>query len=128
VGRLVAIRKEGSDDPAVILGRSPPAPARPTPGKTTSMSVTGRWKIIEAVPARKLLTEFDFQKPGKSHGIEEFTLRPEGDGTLVIWTIRGRTTFVTNVMMGGWFVDTDARIGKEFEAGLADLKNSAETP
>lgn len=88
----------------------------------------GKMEIIEAIPARKLLIKLEFQKPGRSRSIEEFTLRPEGDRTLVVWEIRGRNTFVTNVMMGGWFLDMDARIGKEFEAGLADLKNAAEAP
>lgn len=88
----------------------------------------GRMEIIEAIPARKVLIKLEFQKPGGSRSIEEFTLRPEGDRTLLVWEIRGRNTFVTNVMMGGWFLDMDARIGKEFEAGLANLKNAAEAP
>lgn len=88
----------------------------------------GKMEIIEAVPPRKLMIKLEFQKPGRSQSIEEFTLQPEGEGTLVVWKIHGRNTFVTNVMMGGWFFDMDARIGKEFEAGLANLKKAAETP
>ena len=84
----------------------------------------GRMEILEATPPNKVLIKLDFLKPFEAHNMAEFTLEPKGDTTLATWAIYGPSTFVTKVM--GLFIDMDSMIGKDFEAGLADLKAAAE--
>jgi hypothetical protein len=83
----------------------------------------GRMEIIEDTPAR-IVAKLDFIRPFEAHNIAEFVLRPEGDATRVTWSMRGLSPFVAKVM--GLFVNMDRMIGKDFEAGLANLKAAAE--
>ena len=80
----------------------------------------GRMEIIESTPASKVGIQLDFIKPFEGHNIAEFTLAPQGDTTQVTWVMHGPTPFVSKVMQV--FVSMDAMIGKDFEAGLANLK------
>jgi hypothetical protein len=84
----------------------------------------GRMEILEATQPSKVLIKLDFLKPFEAHNMAEFTLEPKGDTTLATWAIYGPSVFVTKVM--GLFIDMDSMIGKDFEAGLADLKTAAE--
>ena len=84
----------------------------------------GRMEILEATAPGKVLIKLDFLKPFDAHNRAEFTLEPKGDTTLATWAIYGPSAFVTKVM--GLFIDMDSMIGKDFEAGLADLKAAAE--
>jgi len=84
----------------------------------------GRMEILEAQPSNKVLIKLDFIKPFEAHNMAEFTLEPKGDTTQATWAIYGPSAFVTKVM--GLFFDMDTMIGKDFEAGLADLKAAAE--
>ena len=84
----------------------------------------GRMEVLDATPSNKVLIKLDFLKPFEAHNTAEFTLAPKGDTTLVTWAIYGPSAFVTKVM--GLFFDMDKMIGKDFEAGLADLKIAAE--
>ena len=86
----------------------------------------GRMEILEATPPGKVVIKLDFLKPFEAHNTAEFTLAPKGDTTLATWAIYGPSAFVTKVM--GLFLDMDKMIGKDFEAGLADLKAAAERP
>ena len=84
----------------------------------------GHMEILEASPSKKVLIKLDFIKPFEAHNIAEFTLEPKGDTTLVTWAIYGPSAYITKVM--GLFFNMDTMIGKDFEAGLADLKTTAE--
>ena len=84
----------------------------------------GRMEITESVPASKVGIKLDFIKPFEGHNLTEFTLVPQGDSTLVTWSMRGPTPFVSKLMQV--FVNLDAMIGKDFESGLANLKALAE--
>jgi hypothetical protein len=84
----------------------------------------GRMEVLEATAPGKVLIKLDFLKPFEAHNRAEFTLEPKGDMTLATWAIYGPSAFVTKVM--GLFIDMDSMIGKDFEAGLADLKAAAE--
>jgi len=84
----------------------------------------GRMEIVEAAPPNKVLIKLDFLKPFEAHNTAEFTLEPKGEGTLVTWAIYGPSAYVTKVM--GLFFNIDTMIGRDFEAGLADLKTAAE--
>ena len=49
---------------------------------------------------------------------------PQGEATEVSWTMRGASPFVARLI--GVVFDMDAMIGRDFAAGLADLKALAE--
>jgi uncharacterized protein YndB with AHSA1/START domain len=84
----------------------------------------GRMEILESSPSKKLLIKLDFIKPFEGHNTAEYTLVPSGDTTQVTWAMYGPSTYVTKLM--GVFVSMDSMIGKDFEAGLANLKAAAE--
>ena len=77
------------------------------------------------MPASKVGIKLDFIKPFEGHNITEFTFVPQGDETLVTWSMRGPTPFVSKLMQV--FVNLDTMIGKDFESGLDNLKALAET-
>ena len=80
----------------------------------------GRMEIIEADPPAKIAIQLDFLRPLETRNTAEFTLRPDGDATTVTWAMFGPSPYVSKVI--GIFVDMDGMIGKDFEAGLANLK------
>ena len=86
----------------------------------------GRMEILKAAPASKVDIKLDFIKPFEGHNVAEFTLTPQGENTEVVWVMHGPAPFVTKLM--GVFVSMDSMIGKDFEAGLANMKAAAEKP
>jgi len=84
----------------------------------------GRMEITDSSPPLKDTIKLDFFKPFEGHNIAEFTLEPKGDVTNVSWVMYGPVPFISKVMQV--FVDMDNMIGKDFEAGLANLKAMAE--
>ncbi len=85
---------------------------------------TGRMEIIEALEPSKIVLKLDFLKPFEAHNFADFTLAPRGDTTDVTWVMRGPSPFISKLM--GVFVSIDKMVGKDFEAGLANLKAAAE--
>ncbi len=84
----------------------------------------GRMEIKEATAPSKIGIQLDFIRPFEGHNITDFTLAPRGDSTEVTWLMHGPSPFVSKLM--GLFVNMDTMIGKDFEAGLANLKVAAE--
>ena len=84
----------------------------------------GRMEVLKAAPASKVDIKLDFIKPFEGHNITEFTLTPQGENTQVDWVMHGPAPFVSKLM--GVFVSMDSMIGKDFEAGLANMKSAAE--
>ena len=87
----------------------------------------GRMEITEmrAGPELGLIAiKLDFLKPFKANNLAEFTLKPTDAGTDVTWAMFGPSLFISKLM--GVFINFDAMVGKDFEAGLAALKRNAE--
>ena len=84
----------------------------------------GRMEIRESVPASKIVIKLDFIKPFEGHNTAEYTLAPKGDSTDVTWAMYGPTPFISKLVQV--FFSMDSMIGKDFEAGLANLKALAE--
>lgn len=84
----------------------------------------GRMEISEAPAPDNVLIKLDFLKPFEGHNVAEFKLVPHGDTTQVTWTMRGPMPFVAKIM--SMFFNMDQMIGKDFEAGLANMKAVAE--
>lgn len=85
----------------------------------------GRMEITETSPPSKVTFKLDFIKPFEGHNIAEIMLDANGDATNVTWAIYGPSPFLSKVM--SLFCRMDGKIGKEFEAGLANLKAITET-
>jgi uncharacterized protein YndB with AHSA1/START domain len=80
----------------------------------------GRMEIAEAVPGQSLTLRLDFRRPFEATNTVEYKLEPNGTATRVSWDMHGPMPFISKVMCV--FVDLDKMIGKDFEAGLANLK------
>ena len=85
----------------------------------------GRMEILSAQPTATSI-KLDFLQPFESHNHSNFLLQPEGNVTRVTWTMDGPNTFMSKLM--SVFVSMDKMIGKDFEAGLGNLKSAAERP
>ena len=86
---------------------------------------TGSLEIIGQQPGRAVRMRLDFVKPFEAHNQAEFTLQPTPDGaTEVSWRMHGPANFMSKVM--GVFMDMDKMVGRDFEAGLQNLRQIAE--
>lgn len=84
----------------------------------------GRMEIVESAPSSKVAIQLDFIEPFEGHNMAEFTLQPQGGATQVTWAMHGPSPYVARLM--GIFFNMDRMIGKDFEAGLANLKAATE--
>lgn len=84
----------------------------------------GRMEIAEAVTPSSITIKLDFVQPFEAHNIVDFTLTPLADATTVTWAMRGDTPYFAKIIHV--FIDMDSMVGKDFEAGLANLKAIAE--
>jgi uncharacterized protein YndB with AHSA1/START domain len=85
---------------------------------------TGRMEILEVSAPSKIVIKLDFFKPFEAHNTAEFTMLPQGDATSLTWLMHGPAPFMSKVMQV--FMNMDKMIGKDFEAGLANLKKLTE--
>ena len=85
---------------------------------------SGRMEILDTSVPSKILIKLDFFKPFEGHNTAEFTMLPQGDATLLTWTMHGPAVFMSKVMQV--FMNLDHMIGKDFEVGLANLKKLTE--
>jgi hypothetical protein len=83
----------------------------------------GRMEIAAASPS-KVAIDLRFLKPFRAHNLAEFRLEPQDGATKVTWAMDGKIPFAAKVMHT--IFNMDRMIGKDFEAGLANLKNVAE--
>ena len=84
----------------------------------------GRMEITESVPSSKIIIKLDFIKPFSANNMTEFLVDGQGGSTNVSWTMTGKRPFMFKVM--SIFMDFDKMVGKDFEAGLANMKAIAE--
>jgi hypothetical protein len=84
----------------------------------------GRIEIIDAAAPSRVTIKLDMIKPMEGHNVVNFTLEPRGGATQLTWAMRGSYAYIAKLM--GLFCDMDKMIGKDFEAGLANLKALAE--
>lgn len=84
----------------------------------------GTMTIVESRENEFVSMRLDFVRPFEDTGMSEFTFKPEGDKTTVVWAMHGRQPFMGKLMC--LFMDMDAMLGTEFEKGLASLRKIAE--
>ncbi|CDX38158.1 conserved exported hypothetical protein [Mesorhizobium sp. SOD10] len=84
----------------------------------------GRMEITNSVPSSQVALKLDFEKPFRANNTVNFSLSPSREGTTVTWAMRGARPFIAKLM--GLFMNFDALIGRDFEAGLDNLRRLAE--
>ncbi len=85
----------------------------------------GSQTILESHPPSHILMQLDFTKPFTATDMAEFTFKPQGEGTQVIWTMYGTNNFMAKAM--SLVMDCDKMVGGQFEQGLASLKSVVES-
>jgi uncharacterized protein YndB with AHSA1/START domain len=85
----------------------------------------GRMVITESRPNELVRFRLEFLKPFKGTNAAEFTFKPQGNNTLVTWTMSGKNNFITKAV--GLFMDCDKMVGSQFEQGLASMKSIVES-
>ena len=86
----------------------------------------GQMTITESQPNR-LGLDLQFLKPFKANNTTVFAFAPsgnDGNSTELTWTMTGPKTFMSKIM--GIFMSMDKLVGKDFEKGLASLKQVCE--
>jgi Polyketide cyclase / dehydrase and lipid transport len=85
---------------------------------------TGRMEALESIPSAKIIIKLDFLKPFEAHNTAEFNVSSAGNVTDVTWAMYGAQPYMMKVM--GLMCSMDKMVGKDFETGLANLKQLAE--
>lgn len=85
---------------------------------------SGSMEITAATPPSSLAIDLNFLKPFKAHNLTEFTFIPATSGTEVAWVMSGSLNLMMKVFH--IFMDMDKVVGKDFEQGLANLKQLSE--
>jgi hypothetical protein len=66
----------------------------------------------------------EFLKPFAATNTTEFTFKPQGDQTAVVWTMTGKHNFMGKAFC--MFMNMDKMVGADFEKGLAGMKSAVE--
>ncbi|MEM1418364.1 MAG: SRPBCC family protein [Myxococcota bacterium] len=80
----------------------------------------GSMTIRESDAPGRVVIDLAFLKPFKSQSVATFRIEPEGEGSVVRWTMEAKHTFLSRVF--SLFASFDKMIGKDFEKGLGQLK------
>jgi uncharacterized protein YndB with AHSA1/START domain len=85
----------------------------------------GQATITASVPNELVALRLEFFEPMRATDDVRFVFEPSGGGTRVAWEMDGRNGFVGKAL--SVFFDVDEMVGGSFEAGLAAMKQVAET-
>ena len=85
---------------------------------------SGRMEILDASAPSKIQIKLDFFTPFEGHNTAEFTMLPQGDGTILTWLMYGPAPLMAKIMHV--FMNIDNMVGRDFEIGLANLKKLTE--
>lgn len=105
--------------------------AGPEEGKDAAMSWDGNFQvgkgtmtITESQSPSTVKFHLDFEKPMKGTNTAEFMFVPQGDETVVTWSMIGNRNFVAKAM--SLVFNCEKIVGGNFEQGLASLKQIVE--
>lgn len=80
----------------------------------------GSMTIVESRPNELIRIQLDFVKPFEDTAMTEFTFKPQGDQTVVTWSMSGQNKFIGKAFC--LFMNMDKMIGEKYEQGLANMK------
>ncbi|QDE71065.1 MULTISPECIES: SRPBCC family protein [Myxococcus] len=83
----------------------------------------GRMTITDSKANEQVTIKLEFIKPFAATNTSTFAFSAAEGGTQVVWAMSGENNFVSKAM--SLFMDMDAMIGKDFEKGLATMKDVA---
>lgn len=86
----------------------------------------GKQTIIASQPNELVRIKLEFFEPLAGVATADFSLKAEGKGARVTWSMVGDKNYLSKVMC--LFMDMDKMLGPQFEKGLANLKTLAESP
>ncbi len=84
----------------------------------------GIYTIIDSIPYRTVIIKLDFIRPMTASNQAEFSLTPEGEQTLVTWSMYGKNNFIGKAM--GLIFNCEKMLGDMFDKGLNNLKTISE--
>lgn len=113
-------------DPAMAITYSgPPSGAGAAWAWKSGSEGDGKMTFTAADLDKRLAYDLYFPDFGTT-STGELTLKPQGSSTLVTWTMNG--DMGTNPLFRWFALFADSMVGKDFQAGLAGLKQVAEKP
>jgi hypothetical protein len=84
----------------------------------------GRMTITDSEPVSHVMLKLEFLAPFTSVNDVRYGITPEGAGSRLTWGMDGTNNYMAKVMT--LFMSMDSMMGKDFEAGLANLKSIVE--
>jgi uncharacterized protein YndB with AHSA1/START domain len=84
----------------------------------------GRMTIVESRPSDLVRIKLEFMKPFKATNEATFTFKPQGNQTLVEWSMTGTRNFMFKLVQ--MIMSMEKLVGPMFEQGLAAMKAQAE--
>lgn len=84
----------------------------------------GRMTITNSVPAERIVFKLEFLKPFQATNPAEFTFRPEGDKTIVSWSMTSRNDYGGRIFCS--LLNMEKKLGDDFSSGLASMKSIVE--
>lgn len=84
----------------------------------------GKMTIKESVPAQRVGMVLEFVRPMKAVNDVVFDFTPDSGKTVIVWTMTGKNGFAGK--MFDFLMNMDKMVGKDFEKGLATLKQVVE--
>jgi hypothetical protein len=84
----------------------------------------GRMTLTESRPDELIRIHLEFFKPFRAVNTTEFSFMPQGDRTVVAWSMTGKNNFMAKAVH--LFMNMDKMVGGQFEKGLAAMKSIVE--
>jgi carbon monoxide dehydrogenase subunit G len=84
----------------------------------------GEITLVDTTPPNKLVFDLHMIKPFEGRNVAAFSLAPEAGATRVTWSLDDKHTLFLKTLT--LFMNMDKMIGKDFEVGLARLKELSE--
>jgi uncharacterized protein YndB with AHSA1/START domain len=84
----------------------------------------GQMRIIESQAPERVVYQLEFEKPFRASNRASFVLTPMEAGTELVWSMEGPATLINKVM--DQLMNMDRMVGRDFEAGLANLRGLVE--
>ena len=84
----------------------------------------GQMTLMDSHPSDLIRIKLEFLKPFKATNTAEFIFEPDGNQTVVTWSMSGRNNFIFKAV--GLFMNMNKMLGGEFEKGLANMKSVVE--
>jgi hypothetical protein len=84
----------------------------------------GRMEITACDPPQRVVIRLDFLRPFATTNTCEFRVESTGSGSRLTWAMSGENKFVSKLFCV--FMDMDKMVGRDFEKGLASLRELVE--